>query len=119
MAATLGIEFLETTAEHAVVRLPDRPAHHNHVGGPHAGAVFTLTETAAGGAVVLAACADRLSQAVPLAVRAETGYRKPAMGPVTTTARLGRPRRRSSPNSAGASARSSPSPSPSGARSAP
>ncbi|MFI8181240.1 DUF4442 domain-containing protein [Actinacidiphila glaucinigra] len=90
MAATLSIEFLETTAEHAVVRLPDQPAYHNHVGGPHAGAMFTLAETASG-AVVLAAFADRLSRAVPLAVRAEIGYRKLAMGPVTATARLGRP----------------------------
>lgn len=52
--------------------------------------MFTLAETASG-AVVLAAFADRLSQAVPLAVRAEIGYRKLAMGPVTATARLGRP----------------------------
>ncbi|MFD8073583.1 DUF4442 domain-containing protein [Streptomyces sp. NPDC059718] len=90
MAATLSIEFLETTAERAVVRLPDQPAYHNHVGGPHAGAMFTLAETASG-AVVLAAFADQLSRAVPLAVRAEIGYKKLAMGPVTATARLGRP----------------------------
>lgn len=90
MAATLGIEFLETTAERAVVRLPDQPDYHNHIGGPHAGAMFTLAETASG-AVVLAAFAERLSRAVPLAVRAEIGYKKLAMGPVTATARLGRP----------------------------
>jgi len=90
MAATLSIEFLETTAERAVVRLPDQPAYHNHVGGPHAGAMFTLAETASG-AVVLAAFADQLSRAVPLAVRAEIGYKKLAMGPVTATALLGRP----------------------------
>ncbi|MDX2646450.1 DUF4442 domain-containing protein [Streptomyces sp. NPDC001902] len=90
MAATLSIEFLETTAERAVVRLPDQPAYHNHVGGPHAGAMFTLAETASG-AVVLAAFADQLSRAVPLAVRAEIGYKKLAMGPVTATAQLGRP----------------------------
>ncbi|MFE1344937.1 PaaI family thioesterase, partial [Streptomyces sp. NPDC058757] len=41
MAGTLNLEFLETTAERAVVRLPDQPAYHNHVGGPHAGAMFT------------------------------------------------------------------------------
>jgi uncharacterized protein (TIGR00369 family) len=90
MAATLSIEFLETTAERAVVRLPDQPAYHNHVGGPHAGAMFTLAETASG-AIVLAAFADQLSRAVPLAVRAEIGYKKLAMGPVTATAELGRP----------------------------
>lgn len=90
MVRTLGLEFTETTAEHAVVSMPDRGEYHNHLGGPHAGAMFTLAESASG-AVVLAAFGDLLSRAVPLAVRAEIGYRKLAMGPVTATARLGRP----------------------------
>ena len=92
-ARTLGIEFVEVDADadgvHAVVRLPDSPAHHNHVGGPHAGALFTLGETASG-AVVLAAFGSVLDRAVPLAVRAEIGYRRLAMGPVLAKARLGR-----------------------------
>ncbi|GHH50379.1 DUF4442 domain-containing protein [Streptomyces candidus] len=90
MAATLGLEFLETTPERAVVRLPDRPAYHNHVGGPHAGAMFTLAESASG-AIVIAAFGDQLTRAVPLAVKAEIGYKKLAMGVVTATATLGRP----------------------------
>ncbi|WNI14216.1 DUF4442 domain-containing protein [Actinacidiphila sp. ITFR-21] len=90
MARTLDLEFTETTAERAVVLLPDRPDFHNHVGGPHAGAVFTLAESASG-AVVLAAFGEQLGRAVPLAVRAEIAYTKLAMGPVTATARLGRP----------------------------
>jgi acyl-coenzyme A thioesterase PaaI-like protein len=90
MARTLNIEFLETTPEKAVVTLPDQGEYHNHVGGPHAGAMFTLGETASG-AIVLAAFADQLARAVPLAVRAEIGYRKLAMGAVTATATLGRP----------------------------
>ncbi|MEE1930711.1 DUF4442 domain-containing protein [Streptomyces sp. TRM 70351] len=90
MARTLRLEFGETTPGHAVVRLPDQSEYHNHVGGPHAGAMFTLAESASG-AVVLAAFGDQLSRAVPLAVRAEIGYRKLAMGAVTATARLGRP----------------------------
>ncbi|MER5709778.1 MULTISPECIES: DUF4442 domain-containing protein [unclassified Streptomyces] len=90
MAGTLKLEFLETTAERAVVRLPDQPAYHNHVGGPHAGAMFTLAESASG-AIVLAAFGDQLSRAVPLAVSAEIGYKKLAMGVVTATATLGRP----------------------------
>jgi acyl-coenzyme A thioesterase PaaI-like protein len=73
-----------------VVRLPDQPDFHNHVGGPHAGAMFTLAESASG-AIVLSAFGDQLSRAVPLAVKAEIGYRKLAMGPVTATAELGRP----------------------------
>jgi acyl-coenzyme A thioesterase PaaI-like protein len=90
MVRTLGLRFTETSAEHAVVLLPDRPAFHNHVGGPHAGAMFTLAESASG-AVVLGAFGDQLGRAVPLAVRAEIAYAKLAMGEVSATARLGRP----------------------------
>ncbi|MEU0547757.1 DUF4442 domain-containing protein [Micromonospora sp. NPDC005979] len=94
-ARTLGIEFVEVAPEadggvRAVVRLPDTPATHNHVGGPHAGAMFTLGETASG-AVVLAAFGQLLDRAVPLAVRAEIAYRKLALGAVLATARLRRP----------------------------
>ncbi|MET7766618.1 DUF4442 domain-containing protein [Streptomyces sp. NPDC005355] len=90
MVRTLNLEFIEASAERAVLCLPDQPEFHNHVGGPHAGAMFTLAESASG-AIVLAAFADQLGRAVPLAVRAEIGYRKLAKGPVTATARLGRP----------------------------
>jgi uncharacterized protein (TIGR00369 family) len=90
MVRTLNLEFVEATAERAVVRFPDQPAFHNHLGGPHAGAMFTLAESASG-AIVLAAFSEQLSRAVPLAVRAEIDYRKFARGAVTATARLGRP----------------------------
>ncbi|MFI2373929.1 DUF4442 domain-containing protein [Streptomyces sp. NPDC018964] len=90
MARTLNLQFLETTPERAVVALPDQADYHNHVGGPHAGAMFTLGESASG-AIVLAAFGDQLARAVPLAVRAEIAYKKLAMGPVTATATLGRP----------------------------
>ncbi|HEX7744180.1 MAG TPA: DUF4442 domain-containing protein [Micromonosporaceae bacterium] len=89
---TLGLELLEVSPDglQAVVRLPDSAATHNHVGGPHAGAMFTLGETASG-AVVLAALGDLLDRAVPLTVRADVAYHRLAMGPVRATARLGRP----------------------------
>lgn len=90
MARTLNLEFSETTPERAVVSLPDQPDYHNHVGGPHAGAMFTLAESASG-AIVLAAFGEQLSRAVPLAVNARIAYKKLAMGPVTATATLGRP----------------------------
>ncbi len=90
MVRTLNLEFLESTAERAVVRLPDQTDFHNHVGGPHAGAMFTLAESASG-AIVIAAFGDQLTRAVPLAVKAEIGYQKLAMGDVTATATLGRP----------------------------
>lgn len=90
MVRTLNLEFLETTAERAVIRMPDQGDFHNHLGGPHAGAMFTLAESASG-AIVIAAFGDQLGRAVPLAVSAEIGYRKLAMGEVTATATLGRP----------------------------
>ncbi|MEV0443636.1 DUF4442 domain-containing protein [Streptomyces spectabilis] len=90
MARTLKLEFLETTPERAVVVLPDQAEYHNHVGGPHAGAMFTLGESASG-AIVLAAFGAQLSRAVPLAVSADIAYKKLAMGPVKATATLGRP----------------------------
>lgn len=90
MAKTLNLQFGETTPERAVVVLPDQSEYHNHVGGPHAGAMFTLGESASG-AIVLAAFGAHLSRAVPLAVRADIAYKKLAMGTVTATATLGRP----------------------------
>ncbi len=90
MARTLNLEFRETAPDKAVVALPDQSEYHNHVGGPHAGAMFTLGESASG-AIVLAAFGAQLSRAVPLAVSAEIAYKKLAMGPVTATATLGRP----------------------------
>lgn len=94
-ARTLGIEIIEVASDgdgglRAVVGLPDSPATHNHVGGPHAGAIFTLGETGSG-AVVLAAFGHLLDRAMPLAVRADIAYRRLAMGAVRATARLSRP----------------------------
>ncbi|MDJ1135619.1 DUF4442 domain-containing protein [Streptomyces iconiensis] len=89
MVRTLNLEFTETTSERAVVSLPDQDAFHNHVGGPHAGAMFTLGESASG-AIVLTAFGDQLSRAVPLTVSSEITYKKLAKGRVTATAELGR-----------------------------
>lgn len=86
----LGLEFLEVTPTRAVLRLPDQPAFHNHVGGLHAGAMFTLGESASG-AVVLASFGDTLDRATPLPVRVEMRFRKVALGPLTAEAVLGRP----------------------------
>ena len=88
--ATLGIEYLELDAERAVVRLRDEPTFHNHVGGLHAGAMFTLAETASG-AIVIASFEDLLPSVTPLAATATIAYQRLAKGPVTATAVLGRP----------------------------
>ncbi|MEU7821361.1 DUF4442 domain-containing protein [Catellatospora sp. NPDC049133] len=93
-ARTIGTRFTEITVDadgvRAVATLPDDHATHNHVGGPHAGAMFTLAETASG-AIVLAAFGDQLHRATPLAVRAEIAYKKLAIGEVSATATLSRP----------------------------
>jgi acyl-coenzyme A thioesterase PaaI-like protein len=90
MVRTLNLEYLETTAERAVLALPDRPEYRNHVGGPHAGAMFTLAESASG-AVVIGAFGDQMGRAVPLPVRCEVAWTKLARGPLTAIAELGRP----------------------------
>ncbi len=86
-ARLLGITFDSIGSGEAVARLADRGDLHNHVGGPHAGALFTLAETASG-AAMLSAFGDQLSRAVPLATEGRIGYRKLAMGEVTAAATL-------------------------------
>ncbi len=90
MVGTLSLEFLKLDETTAVVRLPDQPEYHNHIGGPHAGAMFTLGESASG-ALVLGNFADHLARVTPLAVEANIAYKKVAMGPVVATAVLTRP----------------------------
>jgi acyl-coenzyme A thioesterase PaaI-like protein len=94
-ARTLGLSIVDVGVSAdgtvwAVAELPDAEPIHNHVGGPHAGAMFSLGESASG-AVVMAAFGDQMHRGVPLAVRAEIAYRKLAMGAVRATARLQRP----------------------------
>jgi uncharacterized protein (TIGR00369 family) len=86
-ARLLGISFDSVGTGAAVARLRDRDDLHNHVGGPHAGALFTLAESASG-AAMLSALADQLSRAVPLATQATVRYAKLAKGEVTASAVL-------------------------------
>jgi len=89
--STLGLVYDELTAERAVLRMPDRPDLHNHVGGPHAGAMFSLGEAASGG-VVIANFAELLGAVTPLAKNAQIAYQRLAMGDVTATAVIQRDR---------------------------
>lgn len=84
---TLGIEYLELSEDHAVCLLPDEARLHNHIGGAHAGAMFTLAETASG-ALVLSNYGEMLGEVTPLAVEATIRYLKVARGPVTATAHM-------------------------------
>jgi acyl-coenzyme A thioesterase PaaI-like protein len=87
MVSTLDVQFLELEGDRAVLRLPDSAAYRNHIGGPHAGAMFTLGESASG-ALVMAHFGSLLGQVTPLAVEASIRYVKVAMGEVTATALL-------------------------------
>ena len=89
-AGFLGIEYGEVGPGRAVLRLADDPAKHNHIGTLHAGALFSLAESASG-VCMIATIADRLSGVTPLAARAEITYRQVARGDVTATARVGLP----------------------------
>ncbi len=86
-AGFLGIEYDSVGPDEAVLRLVDDPAKHNHIGTLHAGALFSLAESASG-VVVIAAIADKLAGVTPLAARAEITYAKVARGDVTATARI-------------------------------
>lgn len=90
MVGTLGLVFDSLDDKTAVMRLPDQKQFHNHVAGPHAGAMFSLAESASG-ALVLVNFGDRMADATPLAVEATIKYKKLAMGEVVATAVMSRP----------------------------
>src|SRR3954447_7478874 len=87
LVKTLGMQYDEISPQRAVVRLPDRADLHNHVGGPHAGVMFALGETASG-AVVLANFMDLMDRVTPLAAAADISYLAVAKGDVTATATI-------------------------------
>jgi uncharacterized protein (TIGR00369 family) len=86
-ARTLGVVFESVGDGRAVCRVPDRTDLRNHVGGPHAGVLFTLAESASG-AAVLSLFGDQLGRAVPLPTTATIEFRKVALGEVRAEARL-------------------------------
>jgi uncharacterized protein (TIGR00369 family) len=86
-AGHLGLEITSIAEGEAVVVLPERPELTNHVGSQHAGALFTVAETASGAAFV-GAFAERLGEVTPLARSAEISYEKIAKGPIEARAKL-------------------------------
>jgi len=88
MVSTLGIEFEALDEQHCTMLLPDEAAYRNHVGGPHAGAMWTLAESASG-ALVFTNFGDRMADLTPFPVEATIRFLKVAMGQVTATATLG------------------------------
>jgi acyl-coenzyme A thioesterase PaaI-like protein len=85
---TLGARVVRTDRDGTVLRLDAGPELHNHVGGPHAAAIFGLGETAAF-ALLLEVFGDLVEAgAVPLVKSAEISYSAVVTGPMLATARL-------------------------------
>ena len=87
-AGHLNLEITEVGPGEATVVLPRRPELTNHVGSQHAGALFTVAETASGAAFV-GAFAVRMGEVTPLARQAEIQYLKIANGAIEAHAKLG------------------------------
>ena len=71
---TLSIEVLDVT-DRVLLRLPNEVGSRNHMGGPHAGAIFTLGETAAA-CYMLVRLGHLLDRGVALAVSADIAWSK-------------------------------------------
>ena len=86
----VGLEITSVEPGEAVVVLPERAELTNHVGSQHAGALFTVAETASGAAFV-GAFVERMGDVTPLARSAEISYEKIAKGPIEARAKLAVP----------------------------
>jgi uncharacterized protein (TIGR00369 family) len=89
-AKYLGIELLEVGDGFASARLIQRPDLSNHIGTMHAGALYSLAETASGAAMA-GAFADTITGLRPVAAEAKIAYLKLAKGAVSCTATTAEP----------------------------
>jgi uncharacterized protein (TIGR00369 family) len=81
-----GIEISEVGPGVGVAQLEDLAHVRNHIGSVHAGAVFTLGETASGVAM-LGTFAEQASSLRPVTTEVAISYLKMARGKLTATAR--------------------------------
>lgn len=79
------VELVEVAPGRGVAVLGETPTSVNHIGSQHAGALFTLGETASGAALA-GAFADLMLNIRPVASNASIEYRKLARGKITATA---------------------------------
>jgi uncharacterized protein (TIGR00369 family) len=89
-AAHTGVDLVEVKPGVAIAVLDQRDEVTNHIGTMHAGALFTLGETASGGAMV-GAFQDLLGQIRPVAAGASIRYTRLAKGKLTAEARCSEP----------------------------
>jgi acyl-coenzyme A thioesterase PaaI-like protein len=80
-----GVEVTELAESGATATLPDAPTLLNHVKTQHAGALFTVAESASG-ACMLGLVGERFSSITPLVRSSTISYRRAAKGLVTATA---------------------------------
>jgi uncharacterized protein (TIGR00369 family) len=83
----LGIRIDEIGPGTARVSLPDDPKLHNHLGTQHAGALFTLAETASGAAMA-GGFADVIMDMRPVAKESRIQYQKVAKGATRAEGRV-------------------------------
>ena len=84
-ARHVGIELVEIAPGKGVATLGETATSVNHIGSQHAGALFTLGETASGAAMA-GTFADLMQNIRPIASNASIEYRKLARGKITATA---------------------------------
>ena len=89
-AKYVGIELLEVGDGIAKARLIQRPDLSNHIGTMHAGALFTVAETASGAAVA-GVFRELIGSIRPVAAEAKIAYLKLARGTISCTARTAEP----------------------------
>lgn len=82
-----GVVVEEVAEGAATAALAETATSVNHIGSQHAGALFTLGETASGAAMA-GLFADRLLAIRPLATQATIAYRKIAKGRIVGRARV-------------------------------
>lgn len=83
----LGISIDEIGAGTSKVSLPDDPKLHNHLGTQHAGALFTLAETASGAAMA-GGFAELILGLRPVAKSSRIEYQKVARGATRAEGRV-------------------------------
>lgn len=83
----LGISIDEIGAGTSKVSMPDDPKLHNHLGTQHAGALFTLAETASGAAMA-GGFAELILGLRPVAKSSRIEYQKVARGATRAEGRV-------------------------------
>ncbi len=84
-AGHVGISVESVAAGRATSAMEQQPQTSNHIGTQHAGALFTLGETASGAAMA-GAFADLLGELLPVAAEAKIAFLRPAKGRILAIA---------------------------------